>query len=169
MVIRELTPLDGEQYRSLRLLSLSEAPTASWASHDEEESLPASVIEARMAASPWQVNFGAFENDRLVAMASLKREAAKKIRHRANIWGVYVAPVARRKGLARELMHAMISHASHIDGLEQLTLVVNSANTVAAQLYASLGFRMTGIDKRSTLIDNAYHDELRMLLILRPD
>lgn len=166
MQIRLLTPADADAYFSLRLASLREAPTAAWASVQEEEAMTPAQVAARLAAGAVEGCFGAFWHGELVGIASLKHETLRKIRHRANIWGVYIAPQARRMGVARALVEAIVAHVRQAGGIVQLTLVLGSANLAAALLYASLGFVVTGLDRRSTFIDGQYHDELRMVRFL---
>ena len=164
--IRKLAPADAPTYFALRLNSLLDSPGASWASYDEEKQLPLEAIEDRLASGVAQGSCGAFAGVELVGIASLKHENAAKIQHRANIWGVYVAPAARKLGVATRLINAIVEHALRADVLTQLTLVVNSGNVVAAALYAKLGFTVTGIDRRATRINGEYHDELRMVRFL---
>jgi ribosomal protein S18 acetylase RimI-like enzyme len=169
MHIRALSPLDVDAYRSLRLAATLESPTAVWANHAEESALTPEQIGQRLLASPWQTVFGGFIDGRLVAVAGLKREAVAKIAHRANVWGIYVAPEQRGGGRARMLVTALIEHARAVPELVQLTLCVRSTNLAAKGLYQTLGFIVTGVDRRSMWVDGAYHDEDRMLLLLDAD
>ncbi|MDC8757471.1 GNAT family N-acetyltransferase [Janthinobacterium fluminis] len=166
MIIRKLTPADAEAYRELRLAGILNAPAAFWAGYDEESTLPLEAMQARLEETPYQSIFGLFSGEKLLGMAALKRESIAKISHRATIWGVYVDPSARGTGAARRLVDALIAHARTLPELVQLTLSVRSTNETAIALYAKVGFEATGVDRRSMYVDNAYHDENRMVLML---
>lgn len=168
MPVRQLTPAHAGAYLALRLSSLREAPAAAWSSYEEERALAPAEIAERLEPGPVQAAFGWFDGDELLGLALLRHDARAKIRHRATVWGVYVAPAARGRGVAGELMRALVAHARAAPGLRQLTLVVDSANGGAVRLYAALGFTVTGIDSASTCIDGVLRDELRMQLVLTP-
>ena len=60
---------------------------------------------------------------------------------------MYVRPVARRAGIARRLVDAILAHArQHVEAI-QLTVVSN--NEAARRLYAGLGFVEYGIEKNA--------------------
>lgn len=166
LMIRKLTPADAEAYRALRLAGILDTPAAFWASHEEESVLAIEAMRERLVETPFQCVFGVFSGPRLVGMAGLRREPIAKIGHRANVWGVYIAPDARGTGAARRLMEALIAHARTVPQLVQLTLAARSTNEVANALYAKVGFECTGVDRRSICVDGGYVDENRMVLML---
>ena len=72
-----------------------------------------------------------------------------QVRYRWSVWwdaedcwleDLYVAPEARREGLGRTLVEAVIDRARE-RGCRRVELDVNSENTAALALYRSLGFR----------------------------
>jgi ribosomal protein S18 acetylase RimI-like enzyme len=130
---------------------------------------PLERIAAQLARGTGRedVMFGAF-NDRgaLVGLAGLGRQTGLKTRHRAHIWGMYVAPEARGRGVGRALMDALIAHARTLDGLERLTLGVESGNAAARALYLSLGFVTYGIEPQAYALDGQYWDSELMSLRL---
>ena len=65
----------------------------------------------------------------------------------ADITNVAVLPAFRRRGLARELMTALII-AVKAQGVTRLQLEVRESNTAARTLYESLGFTVDGKRKR---------------------
>ncbi|MEJ7804751.1 MAG: N-acetyltransferase [Telluria sp.] len=166
MKTRVLTPADVNAYRGLRLSGILESPGVAWASHGEESRLSLEQIQQRLTATPHQIIFGGFLDRRLVAIGGFKREAMSQVHHRGNIWGLYVAPAVRGKGLGRLMLSDMLVHMRQIPELVQLTLVVSSDNDVARSMYEKLGFVKTGVERRSVCIDGHYHDEDRMVLFL---
>lgn len=90
-----------------------------------------------------------------------------KRRHKAWIWGVFVAPAARGRGIAKCLMQAAIQRAKSIPGLEMLLLTVAVDQPAPRKLYQSLRFRSFGVEPRGLKIGNASHDEENMVLEFR--
>jgi ribosomal protein S18 acetylase RimI-like enzyme len=161
-----LGPDDVDAFRALRLSGIQESPGVAWASYAEESAQSLEQMRQRLAATPYQMVFGVFMDASLVAIGGFKREAMSQVHHRGNIWGLYVAPGARGKGVARALIDGMLTEIRRIPELVQVTLVVSDDNAAAKALYSSLGFIKTGVDHRSVCIDGHYHDEERMVLLL---
>jgi RimJ/RimL family protein N-acetyltransferase len=163
MLIRNLTPQDAARYQSLRLQGLTECPTAFASSVEEEIHTPIETLAARMAPQADRVRIGAFIDDELVGMAGLKREDMKKLAHKAYIWGVYVAPAHRQKGIAAKLLAHTLSYAQEQLGVEQVNLGVNAANKAAIPLYEGLGFTSFGLERNFMRVEGVPQDEIHMV------
>src|SRR6478672_5258367 len=127
MKIRLLTEADAQQWWGLRLRSLRDEPQAYGSSYETALALTEAEKLAQFSRRTRNAdNFivGAFDGDSLVGMMGLFREDGPKSQHRANIWGVYVAPEARQQGVAKTLLRKLIEQAGTIPGLEQLHLGV---------------------------------------------
>lgn len=166
MMIRRLCPDDLPAYRKLRLECIEANPSAVSFSYEEESALPLDQMRERLVCSPDQALFGVFDDANLMAMAGFRREPRSKIRHRGDIFGVYVAPAARGTGVSRKLLEALLDHVRTIPEMVIVNLSVRTTNDVARALYRRLGFTVTGIDRRAIFADGAYHDEERMTLEL---
>ena len=166
MQIRRLTPADASQYQALRLAGLKDEPLSFASSYEEEEGLPASTIEGRLAIKSDRGIFGAFEAESLIGLVALGREDMKKLSHKAFIWGMYVKPECRGKGAARSLMREALSLAHSVPELKQVNLCANARNLAAIRLYESLGFKAFGHEPGSMLINGELQDEVHMCLRL---
>lgn len=166
MLIRPLQPDDAETYRRLRLEGLRDSPASFASSFEEERSLTLAEVVERLNPGPDQVVLGAFVADDLAGVVGLRREPKRKLAHKAFLWGVYVTPSHRRRGVARELMTRAIEEAERWPGLRQINLGVNAANGGALALYESLGFRTFGTERGFMLVDGVLHDEHHMVRIL---
>ena len=168
--IRILTAHDAAAYQALRLRALRESPAAFGSTYASEVDIPLPQIAERLArgAGREDVMFGAFDDadGDLVGLAGLGRQTGLKTRHRAHVWGMYVAPEARGRGVGRALMQALIAHARTLDGLERLTLGVEGGNAAARALYHAVGFVTYGIEPQAYKLDGEYWDSELMSLRL---
>src|SRR6202047_381750 len=124
--IRLFTEQDAQALWDLRMLALETDP---WSFVDSPEELRAMSVEefATRLRADHAENFivGAFEQDSAVGMVGCYQEVPLKRRHKGWIWGVFVTPAARGRGIARSLMKAAIERAQAIDGLEMVMLTAS--------------------------------------------
>jgi ribosomal protein S18 acetylase RimI-like enzyme len=161
MIIRQLTARDAAIYQDLRLRGLRDDPAAFSSSSAEEEGRSLSEVAARVtpAADGSLCVFGAFAGEQLAGIATFVRPAREKLRHRADLFGVYVAPELRRRGYGGALVDAVLAHARSLAGLRQLRLTVIGTNDAARALYRSRGFACVGVEPEAICVDGHYYDE----------
>jgi ribosomal protein S18 acetylase RimI-like enzyme len=162
--LRLLTADDAEAFWHLRLQALRNDPAAFADSTEEHLETTVETTRERLSRNDPARNFvvGAVEDEKLIGTAGFFRRKNNKERHKGHIWGVYVQPESRGKGVASALMHEIIRRARDMDGLEQITLVA-SANLPAQRLYKALGFESYGIEPHSLKIGNDYVDDVLMV------
>jgi ribosomal protein S18 acetylase RimI-like enzyme len=102
----------------------------------------------------------------LVAGAGILRMKRAKFAHRARLWGVYVEPEQRGRGLGRVVVSAAIEVARTWPGLEYIDLGVSANAPKAHRLYESLGFTAWGREPESTAHGALRYDEIYMTLKL---
>ncbi|PWW25574.1 ribosomal protein S18 acetylase RimI-like enzyme [Cytobacillus oceanisediminis] len=158
MEIRLLQPDDAVKYKELRLEGLKKNPEAFGSSFEEEVGRPPEVYGERFKAEN-SFHFGAFEGGRLVGVVSLVRENALKMKHRANIYAMYVTEQSRQNGIGKLLVGEALEKARAWDGVEQIHLAVMSENAPAKKLYSSFGFEVYGKERHALKIDGVYYDE----------
>lgn len=161
--VRLLTVEDAEAYRALRLEMLEDSPWAFSSSPEDDrmrdpESTPTYLRAAGRAI------VGGFKGDALVAAVGVARDEHLKQAHRAWVWGVYVAPAARRKGLGKACMALAIETARSWAGVEVLTLSVSERSKGAVAMYRSLGFESWGVERDVVRVGEARYDEIHMAL-----
>ncbi len=169
MEIRILTANDASAYWKIRLEALERDPEAFTASAEEHRALTLEDVAARLVPADPVNNFvvGAFAGGQLTGTAGFYRDKGLKTRHRGHIWGVYVTQQARGKGVAREILRALLERATRLDGLEQIMLAVGTTRDAAAKLYRSLGFESYGYEPRALKIGQRYVDEEYMVLFVK--
>jgi ribosomal protein S18 acetylase RimI-like enzyme len=159
MPIRQLFSEDAPAFQSLRLRGLLECPEAFTSSHAEEVDLPLDVIAQRLSPKPDGAVFGNFSGHNLVGLVGIYREARPKLLHKASIWGMYVAPEHRLKGIGRSLVAQAVEHASQNLGVRVVNLGVNTRNNAAVALYKSMGFQIYGTEPEFLVLDGVAHDQ----------
>jgi ribosomal protein S18 acetylase RimI-like enzyme len=165
LLIRRAGPADAAAYQRARLRALADHPTSFASSVPQEEGRPISEMEAQLDPANENAVFAAFDGDTVVATAGIAREPWPKLHHRCEIWGVWVAPSHRGKGLARTLMQHCIDHAWTLDGVRCVVLGVNIANTKAIELYRSMGFEIIGTDPCFMVVDGVVQGEHQMMIL----
>jgi ribosomal protein S18 acetylase RimI-like enzyme len=86
-----------------------------------------------------------------------------KLAHKAFVWGVYVAPEVRGRGVGAQLVSHALSYAASALGTGQVNLGVNTRNTAAVALYKKLGFIQYGLERDFLLVNGELHDEYQMV------
>ncbi|HEX6704988.1 MAG TPA: GNAT family N-acetyltransferase [Albitalea sp.] len=166
MEIRVLTPDDAVAFQVLRLQALSEDPVAFASSYEDERDTPLATVAERLQPAADRAIVGAFDGAALVGLAAWHREEMRKLQHKGFVWGVFVAPSHRGRGLARSLIEAVIGLARHAPGIRQLNLTAYAANRTAIGLYESLGFVIYGREPAAICVDGMLHDDVHMSLRL---
>jgi len=169
LLIRTLTEEDAETFRHVRLQALRDHPNAFGASYEDAAAMPIDQLRARMAGSGTDFILGAFDDrGELAGTAGFRRETSSKMRHKGIVWGMYVGPAYRRKGLARMLLTELLERAARQPGLERINLAVADTNTGALRLYESLGFTAYGKEiDAMRLDDGTYVNEDLMVKRIR--
>jgi ribosomal protein S18 acetylase RimI-like enzyme len=171
MEIRALTAADVDLFREVRLRALREHPDTFGLSADEFARRPISEVASRLANEsqhPDSFTLGAFIDERLVGIMGMQRDDGEKHCHNGFVWGVYVVPEARGRGVARAMMVETIERARRVEGLMKLYLAVTTFNTTARALYISLGFEVYGLEPYAMKLADRRIDEELMLFWLHP-
>jgi ribosomal protein S18 acetylase RimI-like enzyme len=159
MAIRKLLPEDAAAFQSIRLRGLLECPEAFSSSYAEERDTPLQIIAQRLTSKPDGAVFGSFLGPDLVGVIGVERESRIKLSHKASIWGMYVAPEHRLKGMGRALVDQALQHAAHSLTVQLIQLGVNTHNAAAIALYESMGFLTYGTELGFLMLDGVSHDQ----------
>jgi ribosomal protein S18 acetylase RimI-like enzyme len=157
--IRRLTQADADVvlYRDIRLEALKASPEAFGSTFETEDAQPLNWFSDRLGGSEL---LGAFCDAQLVAIAGFAIQQGQKEAHKGILWGMYVRPAARRTGIGRRLVEAIVDLAR--DRVELIQLAVVRDNAQARRLYTNLGFREYGVEKNALKQDGRYYDEVLM-------
>jgi len=167
MNIRLLDVVDAQLYSEVRLRALKNDPDSFGSTFEQEASRPLGNFIERIQHTKDQFTFGCFDDTALVGIVNFARENRLKTAHKGNIYGMYIEPQHRRRGLGKALLLALIEKATiECEGLEQIHLMVVSKNESAKRLYTTLGFEVYGVEPHALKFDGHYYDEDLMVLRL---
>lgn len=157
MHVRRLGPDDAPRYRALMLDAYRDHPDAFTSSHAERAAQPADWWAWRLAPGETasQRVFGAFDGAELIGAGGWQRGDRAKVAHRAELFGMAVAPAARGRGAGRAIVDAILADA-RAAGLVTIVLTVTDGNAAAERLYARCGFVRTGVEPMAVRVGDGW-------------
>jgi ribosomal protein S18 acetylase RimI-like enzyme len=163
ITIRPIRSDDVEAFKALRLEALKSHPSAFGSDYHESLCAPESFWRERM--QPTFDNTGriflADAGEQLAAMTGVLRDKGAKVDHSAFIWGVYVRPAFRGRGLAERLIRSVIEWCES-EKVRIVRLTVVTTNLSAIRCYKRCGFEEVGVQPEVIRVGDTYHDELLM-------
>ncbi|XAL98919.1 GNAT family N-acetyltransferase [Phycisphaeraceae bacterium D3-23] len=164
---RKLGVADAEASVALRKAMLLDSPASFGSSPTDDRGSDIVQVRERLQASAQHAAFGAFDDTAgLVGSVGVGLHTKLKENHKASVWGMYVAPAFRRRGVGRRLMAEAITFAQAAQGIAAVQLSVSASAPGAQRLYESLGFVVWGTEPDALRIDGQSFDEHHMALKL---
>lgn len=177
----KLGPADAERFALVRKRMLADAPWAFVSTPEDDPNLDLGylrdvlgqvqneilAIEARDVEPVTGAPADEVEGQDLVAAAGIFRMKSPKFSHRARLWGVFVSPECRGRGLGRLVISAAVELAKSWKGVEFIDLGVSENSPDARRLYESVGFEEWGREPEATHYDGHRYDEIYMSLRVR--
>lgn len=163
--IRTLTQDDAGELFRLRRSALLDSPLAFLASPEDDPASSEAVVRELLAPRPDSVVFGAYLSG-LVGMLGLNRAGQKKVAHKANLWGMFVSPAWRGRGVAGQLLEVAIRHARTFEGVTSVHLSVSASAVAARHLYKKMGFETWGVEPDAIRFEGRSESEHRMRRLL---
>jgi ribosomal protein S18 acetylase RimI-like enzyme len=145
-----MTPTEASwaEFRALRLRALAEEPRAFAQAHDAAWGFPEEFWRRRLREAAAGVSWllCARLDGRLVGMVGAFQTDEDHRHARATVVGTYVAPEARRQGIAHHLVVVLLDRLSAAEGVAVARLGVNPEQAAAVNLYRGAGFRIIGTE-----------------------
>ncbi|QQR89006.1 MAG: GNAT family N-acetyltransferase [Myxococcales bacterium] len=164
ILVRSFLPDDYEAFRELRLHALRHQSGAFASSLKEEEILSRKQWIEKLSGAE-ATSFLAWDESVLVGMCGVYSLARMRIRHKAYVWGMYIDPKQRGKGVGEKLLEQCKQWAIE-NNKRTLLLAVMQNNTSAIRLYERFGFVRYGLEPASIAIDGVYYDDILFALSL---
>ena len=170
MEIARLSRGDAPAYRALMLEAYEAHPDAFTSSPAERAALPLTWWESRLLAldSAPEAVLGAMDASGLCGVVGIAFESREKTRHKATLFGMYVSPDHRQRGLGGDLVHAAIALVRERPGVRILQLTVTQGNLAAQRLYEQVGFKVFGVEPLAVRIAGTFVQKVHMWLDLDP-
>ncbi|WP_148236463.1 GNAT family N-acetyltransferase [Intrasporangium calvum] len=159
MHLHVVAPDDWESHRGVRLEMLQDAPDAFWFTYADEAVYEEADWRQRIEGA-WLVQ--ARDAEGVIGSAGLGSHWEPDRAAEATLFGLYVAPRARGRGVGAALVGAVLGEARRL-GKSQVVLEVGSHNDSALALYERCGFVRTGVTH-----PHPRRDELHEIEMVRP-
>jgi RimJ/RimL family protein N-acetyltransferase len=158
MQIRRLLPEDAPALRTLMLRGYRQHPDAFTSSYAERAAQPPDWWAWRLVPGERSAEriFGALDDGRLIGAAGWRREAREQAAHRAELFGMVVAPDARGRGVGRAIVEALLADMLATPGMLTVTLTVTDGNVAAERLYARCGFVRCGLEPMAVRVGEVF-------------
>ncbi len=160
-MIRAITEKDADAFIRIRRDSLRLEPRSFGADPDAEIDREATFRNLQ-AKNEEDFVLGYFDEGKLIGLLGFIRESKRKKRHKGRIWGFFVYPEYRGKGIGRALFQECLDRASAIEGLEKVILSVTAVSERALAFYQSFGFKEYGREKGSMKWEGEWLEEIFM-------
>jgi ribosomal protein S18 acetylase RimI-like enzyme len=138
------------EYKKIRLNALKTDPQAFLSNYERELVYPDSKWKERLnkaneGKTSWM--FFAEMNGEVVGMVGGYRSEVDIKNDSAEIWGVYVEPKVRVRGIAKALMAKIVEVLNAKPEISTIKLEVNVDQQAAKKLYEHFGFQTVGTSK----------------------
>ena len=157
--IRRLGPGDAEAFFALRLRGVGAAALQFRTAPEDVMREGLAHWQARLEAEDDRI-VGVFDNECLIGIGGIARDVRSKLRHKALLFGMFVAPEAAGRGIGRAIVEALITEARGFASSLHLTLMAD--NDRARALYERCGFTVYGREPQSVMQPDGPGDELLM-------
>ena len=160
--IRRLPRARWAAYRKLRLEALKSDSPAFGSSYGEEVKMPPDVWRQRITDVLFAVSGGV-----PIGMVSVVFSDRVKTRHLAFIYGLYVTPGHRGKGVGTTLIDAVIAKVRKNRNILKVELSVNPEFRAALSIYQKAGFLTTGRAAGELKVGRRFYDLLNLELRMK--
>lgn len=161
--IRTATVEDSSQIQKLMLQALSSDPNAFNVDADEYM-IKDEVWWKNYLASYFIPERGfmllLINDGEIIGISAAMFHQAKRSRHNADIYWVFVNKNHRGKGYSKMLLTEVMNRIKQNPEIRKISLNVNATQEVAIKIYKQLGFTQTGYYKEELLIDDKYVDKI---------
>jgi GNAT superfamily N-acetyltransferase len=121
IIVRLLEPTEWEIWRAIRLNALQTDAVAFGKAYEEECDLPDTFWQDFRNCGRYV--FGAFKDDDLVGCVGMFGLTQTKLKHKAQLYSMYVDASVRSCGVGAKLIQAVVKQAKDIPGVMQVRII----------------------------------------------
>ncbi|WP_372844600.1 N-acetyltransferase family protein [Psychrobacter sp.] len=155
--IKILSVDNSNDFRTIRLSALKKSPEMFGSTYIAEVEKSLNFFKNCLSSS---IVFGAYHENRIIGLATLTQESGIKFSHKATLSSVFIEPEFQQKGVAGNLLSAVIDYSKKY--VEQILLTVADDNKPSIHLYKKFGFEVYGIEIQAMKDNGQYIDEVLM-------
>lgn len=160
--IKNLNTSRWKEFKELRLNALINEPTAFGRSYEYEKSFKS---EEWIRILKTKGYLFAFVDDKVVGMIGYNYSNMKKVKHIADIIGVYVEKDFRNLKLGYKLFKEILKKIKS-ENFKKIKVGVNTKQIPALKLYQKFGFNIVAKFEKELKVNNSYYDEFVLEKIL---
>jgi len=171
VVVRPVRADEADDLFRLRLRALACDPNAFDQTVQDAQEKGAGPLAEMVASSVAGRDLALVADDGggLVGLVLVTHSRRPRSQHRARLWGMWVAPEARSRGVGGELVGGAVDWCRR-RGIEMVDLWVVTDHVAAIRVYQRAGFRVCGTTRDGMRWQGRPQDEHQMTLHLpRPD
>jgi GNAT superfamily N-acetyltransferase len=166
--IRQLRVTDAPAFSMLRRELTANNPIPMGLTMEEELSRSLESFEEQLSYPAPNAAFGAFCDGELVGSAAVAWQSRfASSRHKVILWGTFVSPRYRRRGVGRRVVVRAMEHA-RAHAVRRINLTMYAPNDAAELLYRSIGFVRYGVEPEAVCLDGVFYDGVQMSVLLKP-
>lgn len=145
--IRPLTAVEWPAYKAIRLKALESDPKFFGETYDEAKAKLDDDWQRHLTEAH-RVVFGVFIHDKLVGMTGIVVDKEDPTGATAKLWGSWLEPAWRGKGIARKMYEARINWARAQPGIRRVIVSHRKSNLVSKRANQHWGFKFTHAAER---------------------
>lgn len=145
--IRPFAAHEWQSYKTIRLLALDTDPRFFGESLDEARAKPDESWQAHLD-DPGRVVFGIFHHNELIGMTGIVIDKEEPSGQTAKLWGSWLAPEWRGKGLSRKMYETRLAWAKAQPGVKRVIVSHRKSNAVSKRANQRWGFKFTHAAER---------------------
>jgi len=165
--IKQLTENDWQKFSQVRLKALQTDPTVFGSNYEKESQMTESEWRSRLQPKDNAI-FLIFENETPIGMTAVSIDRDDPTKKTALLWGSWLAPHFRGKGLSELMYQARINWAKEQPTIEKIIVSHRASNLSSKYANRKHGFVLTHKTEK-VWTDGATEDEIFYELKIKPD
>ncbi len=167
ITVRKFRPDEWQAYKEIRLLALRTEPHFFSRKYEDEAAVPDQEWEDDLASADLGV-FGVFDGDKVIGMTGvIMKDKLDPSMQTAALWGSWIDPVYRGRGISHEMYRARIAWAREHKTARRVIVSHRASNEPSKRANQKHGFVYTHTEKDTVWPDGLMEDQVFYELIVK--